>query len=74
MFLLDSRLEDLLVAATAAWERGLDPSNLNRFQELYRACDLFDQIVAVEPQRTDWLEARGQVGHWCIMSSPSSHF
>eukprot|EP00897_Mesotaenium_endlicherianum_P008910 jgi/Mesen1/8047/ME000043S07428 len=57
----DDRLVALLGEATEAWERGLDPRNMERFKDLYQACATFDQIVALDPQRAEWLEARGQV-------------
>lgn len=52
---------ELLDQASEAWGRGLDPTNLNRWTALAEACTVFDKLVALEPDRTEWREARGQV-------------
>jgi hypothetical protein len=52
---------ELLDQASEAWGRGLDPTNLNRWTALAEACTAFDKLVALEPDRTEWREARGQV-------------
>lgn len=53
---------ELLDQASEAWGRGLDPTSQNRWAALAEACTLFDKLVALEPERTEWREARGQVG------------
>jgi hypothetical protein len=58
---------ELLDQASEAWGRGLDPTNLNRWTALAEACTAFDKLVALEPDRTEWREARGQVSRlFCL--------
>ncbi|GAQ88058.1 hypothetical protein KFL_003970050 [Klebsormidium nitens] len=52
---------ELLDQASEAWGRGLDPTSQNRWAALAEACTLFDKLVALEPERTEWREARGQL-------------
>lgn len=56
-----SRIEPLLLQASEAWGNGLDPSNPRRDASLNLACKIFDTIVDIDPDHSEWLEARGQV-------------
>lgn len=55
------RIEPLLQRASEAWGNALDPNNSRPQASLEEACKIFDTIVALDPDHTEWLEARGQV-------------
>ncbi|MCO5571177.1 hypothetical protein L7F22_024911 [Adiantum nelumboides] len=54
-------IEPLLLRASEAWGRALDPNEPRPRASLEEACNIFDTIVALDPEHTEWLEARGQV-------------
>eukprot|EP00250_Pteridium_aquilinum_P015651 c22681_g3_i2 orf=49-879(+) len=55
------RIEPLLLRASEAWGKALDPNQSHPERSLKEACKIFDTIVALDPDHTEWLEARGQV-------------
>lgn len=55
------RIESLLLRASEAWGKALDPNYPNPQASLEEACKIIDTIVALDPDHTEWLEARGQV-------------
>lgn len=54
-------VEETVRMAAEAWEQGTNPLNPRREADLARAIRLWDAVVATDPQRGDWLQARAEL-------------
>ncbi|KAH7315202.1 hypothetical protein KP509_21G039600 [Ceratopteris richardii] len=54
------QIEPLLLRASEAWGRALDPNEPRPQDRLDEVLNIFDKIIALDPEQTEWWEARGQ--------------